>query len=71
MSDDTITKCDKCEEMYPTIIFTCRDCYTEVATARGFKDKTPCVYFCFECWQKLNEKVWLYDHSTESIKGTR
>ena len=59
-NNDTIHNCDKCNEMFPTIIHTC-PCGKELARTRGHSYTHPYRSFCFECWQELDEKSWKYD----------
>lgn len=61
MSDGTIVKCDKCDEVYPTIIFTCEKCNNKVGWARAYDITYPSRHLCFECWQILDDKAWRYD----------
>ena len=58
-----IAVCDKCEEMWPTIIFTCKSCYSEVARARGWENSKTfsTVFWCFDCSQELEDKAWKYE----------
>jgi len=58
-----ISTCPKCEEMYPTIVFTCNNCHTEVAYAKGYSIITPNTYYCYECCKKKEELVWKYQQA--------
>ena len=60
-NNEYLDQCDKCKEVYPTIMFTCSDCYKEIATARGWKDKLPYRFLCTDCMNKVYEKAWKYD----------
>lgn len=59
--NDLIEQCDKCNESYPLIIFTCFHCNAQTGSARGYKSDFPDRILCFDCYQKLTEKVWMYD----------
>lgn len=61
MVKSPIVTCDKCEQIYPKIIFTCVECCVQLGWARGYNLDHPSRHICFECWGKLNEKAWMYD----------
>lgn len=58
-----IAVCDKCEQMWPTIIHTCKGCHQEVAKSRGYHSNIQLwpVFWCFDCSQKLEDKAWKYE----------
>ena len=58
--NENITVCDKCEEWFPTIVFTCPQCCQEVARARGYKSNTHTYSLCLNCYQELTETAWKY-----------
>ena len=65
MNNDNIFSCEKCNEMFPKIIFTCPECCKEAGWARGYNMTNPARILCFECFNNLREKAWKYDNLCE------
>ena len=61
--ENLIAHCDKCEQMFPTIIVSCVRCCKETSRIRGCVDTLLSRNLCFECFRELDEKAWRYDEA--------
>jgi hypothetical protein len=60
MIDHTTSTCEKCQEVFPTIIHTCWGCKKIVVKSRGAEMIHSNRTLCVECYTELSEQAWKY-----------